>query len=865
MAPLQENKSDYVDEADITTEQNSGEQSPIAEAVSEVQQSALKQHAGNADALPSLSDTADDDDSTEAVIATLRRFHLDEPSAAVQTLPVTETLLPALLDPYRDFSTIRYQYPLYLCSPQSADDLELAKPVTEFLRDSVEAFASGEGAARILKDNLPWIERYLREEIGHGVPVDALALVSRAAEALQDHLGLDESNRDHLQNDLEKLQDAAGVDGQFLGYGPHVSIHLMVHTIHNRCHRKRQEFQEEVDRRIQGLKELLEIERSKTVLPNEPDGLQSSVGSGRTYIDPTALSGVLAQRSHGSIVMSAERKQRIERALTVLQEHRDEPVLVRFVGELEDSQFTQSTMLEVISSSEPCRRAAEIFEHEAERFARVFAAERIARLEIEGIYDPAVHDSWFAGFDWQAFSEAEMHLVTKVVALASAEHIAGEGLLSFSRLLASHMPVNVLAWVSAHDNPAAMPDERPFDSFRFELGYFGIGHRHAVVAQTSAAHYEDLLSGFLTALDGSRTCVHLIDNGTQDQTKLPLLDSWVVASAALESRAHPFILVNPEAGDHAAERVSFGGNPQPERDWPVESFSYKNAEGEVTETDLAFTFADYSLLIPQLHGYFRMVPRGCHSEDLVSVDDYLNLPADRLDRCVPFIWAVDAEGVLHKLIVSRILMLACRDRLNYWRSLQELAGIHNRYVDLAIEKVREEEQLAEAAKRQQLQEEHNEELETVRSEAASGVMGQLVDVLMGGDLDSVLQGGGPAARMPAPAAAPGTGPAVETEPDLAEPEPEAPVEEEEEEVRFDDPWIDTMMCTTCDDCMAVNKLVFVYNDDKQAIIADANAGTFAEMVQAAEICPAKCIHPGNPLNPNEPGLDELIARAEPFN
>jgi len=574
---------------------------------------------------------------------------------------------------------------------------------------------------------------------------------------------------------------------------------------------------------------------------------------------------MLEQRSRGSVAMSAERQQRIERALTVLHEYQDEPVLVRFVGELDDPQFAQLTILEVISNSEPCRRAAEIFEHEAARFARVFVAIRIAKLEIEGIYDPAVHDSWFAGFDWQAFSEAEMHLVTRVVALTSADHIAGQGLPSFSRLLTSRMPVNVLAWVSAHDNPAAMPGEHPFDSFRFELGYFGIGHRQAVVAQTSAAHYEDLLSGFLTALDGSRTGLHLIDNGIQAQTKPPLLDSWVVASAALESRAHPFILVNPEAGDHAAERVSFDGNPQPERDWPVETFSYRNTEGGVTEMDLAFTFADYSLLIPQLHGYFRMVPSGCYGEDLVPVDRYLNLPADRLDRCIPFIWAVDAEGALHRLVVSRILMLACRDRLNYWRTLQELAGIHNQYIELAIEKVREEAQLADAAMRQQLQEEHNEELETVRSETANEVMGQLVDVLMGGDLASLIQGEGLAVSMPASATPPGAEPVVEADSSSVESAPEVPVEAEEEEVSFDDPWIDTILCTTCDDCMAVNKLVFVYNDDKQAIIADPKAGTFAELVQAAEVCPAQCIHPGNPLNPNEPGLDELIARAEPFN
>ena len=497
------------------------------------------------------------------------------------------------------------------------------------------------------------------------------------------------------------------------------------------------------------MQELLDIERSKTVLSNEPDRLQSKAGSGPRYIDPTALSGVLKQRRRGSVVMSDERQQRIEKALTVLQEYQDEAVLVRFVGELDDPQLTQSTMLEVISSSDPCHRAAEIFEHEAVRFAQVFAAARIAALEIEGIYDPSVHDTWFAGFDWQAFSEREMHLVTKVVALESADHVAGDGLSSFSRLLASHMPVNVLVWVTAYDNPAALADERPFDSVRFELGYFGIGHRQAVVAQTSAAHYDDLLSGFITALDGTVTGLHLIDQGTPAQRKSSPLDSWVMASAALESRAHPFILVNPEAGDHAADRVSFDGNPQPERDWPVENFSYRNGQGEVTEADLAFTFADYALLIPELHRYFRMVPEGRYTEDLVSVDSYLNLPAERLDRCIPFIWAIDAECTLHRVVVSRVLMLACRDRLDYWRTLQELAGIKNRYVDVAIEKVREEERLADEAQRQQLQKKHDEELEAVRSETASDAMGQLVDVLMGGDIASLIQGDGPATSIPA--------------------------------------------------------------------------------------------------------------------
>ena len=161
------------------------------------------------------------------------------------------------------------------------------------------------------------------------------------------------------------------------------------------------------------------------------------------------------------------------------------------------------------------------------------------------------------------------------------------------------------------------PGEGPFDAYRFELAYFGVGHRQVVVAQTSAARHEDLLSGFLCALDSNRTSLHLINRGTQTKTKKPLLDAWFVASAALESRAHPFLLVNPDGGDHAAERISFGGNPQADNDWPVEKLEYRGADGEVTEMDLAFTFADYALLMPALHEHFRMVPTGFESADLV--------------------------------------------------------------------------------------------------------------------------------------------------------------------------------------------------------------------------------------------------------
>jgi len=77
-------------------------------------------------------------------------------------------------------------------------------------------------------------------------------------------------------------------------------------------------------------------------------------------------------------------------------------------------------------------------------------------------------------------------------------------------------------------------------------------------------------------------------------------------------------------------------------------------------------------------------------------------------------------------------------------------------------------------------------------------------------------------------------------------------------------WIDSPECTACDDCIEINPEIFVYNDQKQAIIKNPLAGTFKEIVKAAEQCTAECIHPGSPANPNEPGLDKLIKRAEKF-
>jgi ferredoxin len=80
----------------------------------------------------------------------------------------------------------------------------------------------------------------------------------------------------------------------------------------------------------------------------------------------------------------------------------------------------------------------------------------------------------------------------------------------------------------------------------------------------------------------------------------------------------------------------------------------------------------------------------------------------------------------------------------------------------------------------------------------------------------------------------------------------------------DDPYIETIRCSTCNECTLLNPRMFAYNENKQAYIVDVKAGTYAQLVQAAESCQVSVIHPGKPWDLMEPGLDELIERAKPF-
>ena len=399
---------------------------------------------------------------------------------------------------------------------------------------------------------------------------------------------------------------------------------------------------------------------------------------------------------------------------------------------------------------------------------------------------------------------------------------------------------------------------QPGFHFRRELEHLAVAHPETFVLQSSPVDPQHLALGLRRGLESARPAVFRVfapqtARATPDHTH-----PFVRAGAARDGRDFPLYTFGPHATRAWGDRFEAGGNPEPDRDWPTYSLDILDEHGEAATLTEAFTFADFAAQDPVFFGLLRSVPRPFWNDDMVPLADYLALDPEHGAMKVPYLWMVDGDNVLQRVVPAHALVLACQDRLNHWHILQELGGIRNTHAERAAREA-EERVRAEAGREiEALQAEHAAELERVRRETAGEAMDKLSRVLLELDLEAAAPSVAravPAAARARPAgdgAATGTAPAVEEEP-------------EPEEAISEDPWIETFRCTSCNECININPLLFQYNADKLATIANSRAGTYADLVAAAEKCPARCIHPGKPLDTSEPNLEALMKRAEKFN
>lgn len=486
-----------------------------------------------------------------------------------------------------------------------------------------------------------------------------------------------------------------------------------------------------------------------------------------------------------------------------------------------------------------------IFEGHMARMAEGFKAVRMAEIELEAGFKAEKHQDFFTYFNWKNFSDEEFHLCPPVVSIGGDGAMYDIGFQNLSRMMMSGKPIKVLILdTQVYSNTGGQACTSGFtgqvsdmaqygkafqgkEEIRKEIALIGMAHRTTYIAQGSTCNTTHLIESFIEGINARRPALFnvyspcmpehgIADDLAQHQSKL-----------AVESRAYPLVRFNPDKGILPEECFDLEGNPMTETDWPQYKLQYVDEQGGAASMDIPLTFADFAVTEGRFRKQFRTVPRDAWNENMIPLHEFIEFSAEDRDGKFPYIWAVNQKNKLIRVIPAEPLVRSTEDRRNFWRMLKALAAKH---------------EVAEAPN-----------VDKIRAEFAQSLAAQLLEMaksgnLLGDGVPAPVLAGAPAATSakPAPTPAPAGNGAHKDNGAVA-------------------PWIESALCTACNECMNINSRIFAYNENKQAFVKDPKGGPYKDLVRAAEKCTAQVIHPGSPLDPHEKDIEKLLKRAAKYN
>ncbi len=702
-----------------------------------------------------------------------------------------------------------------------------------------------------------------------------------------------------------------GGDGACMGCGEKTAVHLITSTIEALMHGRVEKFVARIDGLIAGLDE-----KARGLLSADADlDLLAVAEGGRVDVPMSEEKRAQLERYAASLKALKDLKWRYE-------------VGPSGRGRAEMGITNSTGCSSVWGSSYPFNPypfpwvnhlfqdapsvAIGIFEGHMRKMGDNFIAMRRAEKVLAGSYDPAEDEAFFTHFDWQQFTEEEFNLVPPILAIGGDGAMLDIGFQNLSRLLASGKPIRVIVLdTQVYSNTGGQAstgtytgqsaDMSPYGKamhgkteVRKELGYIAMAHRGAFVHQTSQASASHLIGGLIKGLKTRRPSVINVYTPCPVEHGLP--DEWAPESAklALESRAFPFLTYDPDGGDSIAECLSLDGNPSVDELWPLYELTYVDGDGAEQTMDLPVTIADWAATETRFKKHFKTVPEDKWTEDMVVFHEFVAMDKDDRDGKTPFIHSLADDRTLKRIRVSKEMVTLAEERLLYWHQLREMAGLE--VPEWVRDEIGSEMQAEFETKLATARQEFETKLEELKAtypqiiarRLAEGLMKQgtgnrtVADLLktaqstpglkpIGADVGGMQigpsggNGGGNGAAAGSGAQSAKEGGVATMEKPASVVEAASAEPEEEDDGLSMEPYIETARCTTCNECTNLNNRLFKYNDAKQAYIADAKAGTFKEIVMAAERCPAGIIHPGTPLNKGEKELDKWVKRAEPFN
>jgi pyruvate-ferredoxin/flavodoxin oxidoreductase len=476
------------------------------------------------------------------------------------------------------------------------------------------------------------------------------------------------------------------------------------------------------------------------------------------------------------------------------------------------------------------------------KMAQGFKAIRMAELELQGKEPFDKIQQKFSYFDWRDFTQDEYRLCPPVVAVGGDGAMYDIGFQNLSRALMTGMPIKVFVVdTQAYSNTGGqactsgfisqVADMTPYgpawpgkEEIRKEMTLIGMAHRTTYTVNAAMSNYTHLIESYIDGLNSFRPAMWNVYAPCQPEHGIADDMSEAHSKLAVESRAYPLAIFDPDAGETWQECLSLDGNPSIGEDWPVYKLEYEDESGNKDSMELPMTFADFALTEARFRKSFRVAPRDAWNESMIPIAEFIDMSVEDREDVFPYVWAVDKQNHLMRVICAEEMVKSVEERRNHWRVLESIAGV---LVDGEAEQLNPE-QIAQQA----------------RMDMAQRLTAGLLSLTEGG-----AAGGLAAALVEAPASVGATGAQAA-----------APVADGD----YQPVWVDSSLCTSCDECVEINPKIFAYNDGKQAVVVDPKGGPYKDIVRSAEKCPVDCIHPGTPWDKSEKGLDKLIKRAEKY-
>ncbi|MCJ7627403.1 MAG: thiamine pyrophosphate-dependent enzyme, partial [Longimicrobiales bacterium] len=274
-----------------------------------------------------------------------------------------------------------------------------------------------------------------------------------------------------------------------------------------------------------------------------------------------------------------------------------------------------------------------VFEGHMRKMGDNFMAVRKAELLVHDEYDEAVHEEAFLQFDWRQFTDEEFNLCPPILAMGGDGAMLDIGFQNVSRLLASGKPIRVVVLdTQVYSNTGGQACTSGFtgqvadmsaygtaqhgkEETRKEMALIALAHRGAFVLQSSQASPAHMIAGIIKGLNYKGPAVFNlytpcpVEHGLADEL------SPHAARLALESRAFPFMVYDPTAGDSWAECVDLNGNPEIEEDWPTYELRYKDADGAEQLLELPLTIADWAATENRFKKHFKKIKKDDWNDD----------------------------------------------------------------------------------------------------------------------------------------------------------------------------------------------------------------------------------------------------------